>query len=212
MTTIKTFVFNPFQENTYVIYDHTKECIIVDAGCFSAEEQNEIISFIKNQGLTVKLIVTTHGHIDHVLGNAFLKNQFNVDIAGNPEDLPLIQMAPTQALMYGLTIEDVPTIDKNLNDGETLTFGETQFSIIHTPGHSKGGICLYNQQENYVITGDTLFKASIGRTDLPGGSYEQLISSISQKLLALPENTKVYPGHGEPTTIGWEHENNPFLK
>jgi glyoxylase-like metal-dependent hydrolase (beta-lactamase superfamily II) len=211
MTTVKTFVFNPFQENTYVIYDETKECVIVDAGCHSKDEQQALVDFIESNELQPKLAINTHGHIDHVLGNAFVKSTFNVDIAGNPEDLPLIQMAPTQALMYGLSIDDVPTIDKNLNEGDVVEFGQTKFKVIHTPGHSMGCICLYNEPEEYIISGDTLFKGSIGRTDLPGGSYEQLIDSIKNKLLPISASVKVYPGHGETSTIGWEKDNNPFL-
>jgi glyoxylase-like metal-dependent hydrolase (beta-lactamase superfamily II) len=211
MTTIKTFVFNPFQENTYVLFDETKECIIVDTGCHSQEEQQELSNFIEENGLQPKLAVITHGHVDHVMGVAYIQKQYKLDIAGNPEDLPLLQMATTQAMMYGMTIDDVPSISINLNEGDVVAFGNTKLSVIQTPGHSKGCICLHNSEENYLLSGDTLFRGSIGRTDLPGGNYEEIIESIKDKLLPLAPETRVYPGHGEPTTISWEKENNPFL-
>ena len=211
MATIKTFVFNPFQENTYLIYDETKECIIVDAGCYTADEQNELAAFINQNNLTVRQIVNTHGHVDHVLGNAFVKAQYKASIAANPEDYSLMQSATAHAIMYGLTIDDVPGIDINLNHGDTIRFGETSLKVIHTPGHSQGGICLLSEADIFILSGDTLFRSSIGRTDLPGGDYDQLINSIETQLLTLSPETKVYPGHGEPTTIGWEKQNNPFL-
>lgn len=211
MTSIKTLVFNPFQENTYIVFDETKECIIVDAGCYTSAEQAELVAFIQQNGLKPKLAVNTHGHVDHVLGNAFVKEKFNVPIAGHPEDMPLIQMASKHALMYGFTIEDVPSIDQNLNHNDTITFGNTTLKVIHTPGHSLGGICLLNESERFVISGDTLFNGSIGRTDLPGGNYDQLLNSITQRLMTLDDDFTVYPGHGDPSTIGDEKTSNPFL-
>jgi hydroxyacylglutathione hydrolase len=211
MTNIKTFVFNPFQENTYVLYDETNECVIVDAGCHSTSEQNELVKFIEENNLKPKLAINTHGHIDHVLGNSFVKNKFAIDIAANPEDLPLMQMAQTHAIMYGLTIDDVPSIDININDGDVIEFGNTKIRVIHTPGHSLGGVCLLIEKSGFLLSGDSLFHTSIGRTDLPGGKYDQLIESLNSKILTLDSNTKVYPGHGEPTSIGWEKNNNPFL-
>lgn len=211
MASIRTFVFNPFQENTYIVFDETKECIIVDAGCYSANEQQELVAFIQKNGLKPKLAVNTHGHVDHVLGNAFVKETFNIPIAGHPEDLPLIQMASKHALMYGFSIEDVPTIDQNINHNDTITFGNTTLKVIHTPGHSLGGICLLNESEKFLISGDTLFSGSIGRTDLPGGSYDQLLNSISQRLMTLDDDITIYPGHGDPSTIGEEKTSNPFL-
>ncbi|MDD2550553.1 MAG: MBL fold metallo-hydrolase, partial [Bacteroidales bacterium] len=157
------------------------------------------------------LAINTHGHVDHILGNAFVKKTYNIDIAGNPEDLQLIQTATQHALMYGFTIDDVPLIDRYLNDGDEITFGNSKLKVLHTPGHSKGGICLLNTENGFILSGDTLFQGSIGRTDLPGGNYDQLIDSIKTKLLVLNPNTKVYTGHGESTSIGWEKENNPFL-
>jgi hydroxyacylglutathione hydrolase len=211
MITVKTFIFNPFQENTYLLYDETKECIIVDAGCYTQSERAELEDFINQNQLEPKFAIITHGHIDHILGNAFIKERFNIEILGQPEDLFLIQSAVNHALMFGLSIDDVPSIDRNINDGDVLKFGNSTLRVIHTPGHSLGGICLYSDTDNFVITGDTLFRESIGRTDLPGGNYNQIIETIKTKLLSLSENVKVYPGHGEPSTIGWERGNNPYL-
>ena len=211
MITIKPFVFNPFQENTYVLFDETNECVIVDAGCHGPDEQKELADFIQKNNLKPVLAINTHGHVDHILGNAFVKKTYNIDIAGNPEDLQLIQSATQHALMYGFTIDDVPLIDRYLNDGDEITFGNSKLKVLHTPGHSKGGICLLNTEDGFILSGDTLFQGSIGRTDLPGGNYDQLIDSIKTKLLVLNPNTKVYTGHGESTSIGWEKENNPFL-
>jgi len=211
MITIKSFVFNPFQENTYVLFDETNECVIVDAGCHSPEEQRELTDFIQKNNLKPVLAINTHGHVDHILGNAFVKKTYKINIAASPEDLTLIQTASQHALTYGFTIEDAPLIDRNLNDGDEITFGNSKLKVLHTPGHSMGGICFLNAEEGFVLSGDTLFQGSIGRTDLPGGNYAQLINSIKTKLLNLAPNTKVYTGHGEPSTIEWEKENNPFL-
>jgi hydroxyacylglutathione hydrolase len=211
MTHVKTFVFNPFQENTYLLFDETKECVIVDAGCYSPSEQRELVDFIEKNNLTVKLAINTHGHIDHVLGSAFVKERFKVDLYGNPEDLPLIQSAVTHGMMYGIALDEPPLLDKNLNHNDTVRFGETELKVIHTPGHSRGGICLFCEKAGFLLTGDTLFRASIGRTDLPGGDFDTLIASIKERILTLNPNTVVYPGHGEPSTVEWEQRNNPFL-
>jgi hydroxyacylglutathione hydrolase len=211
MINIKTFVFNPFQENTYILSDDSKECIIVDSGCYTYDEQKELVDYIESNSLKPKYIVNTHGHVDHVLGNAFVKNQFNIDILGHPEDLPLMQSATKHALMYGLSIDDVPSIDKYINHDDIIEFGNSQLKVIHTPGHSRGGICLYSANDEFIITGDTLFKSSIGRTDLPGGDYDTLIASITDNLLSLNPKIKIYPGHGDPSSLEWEQVNNPFL-
>jgi glyoxylase-like metal-dependent hydrolase (beta-lactamase superfamily II) len=211
MIQINRFIFNPFQENTYVIFDETKECVIVDAGCYTSEEKAELEEFVSSNGLKPKFAVNTHGHIDHILGNKFVKDTWGVELLGNPEDIPLVQSAVNQAIMFGLSIDDVPIFDKYLNHGDSLRFGNSEIKIIGTPGHSQGGICLYSAEGNFLLAGDTLFKESIGRTDLPGGDYKQLLQSINLNLLTLPENVVVYSGHGDPSTIGWENNNNPFL-
>ncbi len=211
MTKLKQFVFNPFQENTFVLYDDTGECIIVDAGCYTKSEQEELVTFIETKGLKPKYAINTHGHVDHVLGNRFVKEKFNIEILAHGDDVPLMQSALRHAMMYGLAIDDVPSIERMLLDGEVIEFGNSKLIVIHTPGHSLGGICLYCKESNFLLSGDTLFRASIGRTDLPGGNYDQLIDNISSKLLSLDDSVVVYPGHGDSSTIGWEKDNNPFL-
>jgi glyoxylase-like metal-dependent hydrolase (beta-lactamase superfamily II) len=211
MIQLKQFVFNPFQENTYIVFDETKECVIVDAGCYSSNEQSELVSFINSNNLKPIFAINTHGHVDHVLGNQFVKENFNVKIVGNAEDLMLIQSAVTHALMYGLSIDDVPSIDIMVNQGDKVKFGNSVLDVIHTPGHSPGGICLFSKAGNFILAGDTLFKASIGRTDLPGGNYDELINSISTRIIPLGDDVVVYSGHGDSSTIGWEKQNNPFL-
>ncbi len=211
MIQINRFIFNPFQENTYVLFDETNECVIVDAGCYTSEEQAELEEFISSNKLIPKLAINTHGHIDHILGNKFVKDKWGVELLGNPEDIPLLQSALNQALMFGLSVDDVPNFDKFINNGDTISFGKSELKVIGTPGHSRGGICLYSPEANFLLAGDTLFKASIGRTDLPGGNYNQLIQSINENLLTLPESVVVYSGHGDPSTLGWEKNNNPFL-
>ncbi len=211
MAKLKAFVFNPFQENTFVLYDDSNECIVVDAGCYTREEEQTLVRFIEGNGLTLKLAVCTHGHVDHILGNAFVKSHFGVDIAANPLDAPLFESAVAHASLYGFTLDRVPSIDQYLNNGDEVRFGNTVLKVIHTPGHTQGGICLLNQADGFILVGDTLFRGSIGRTDLPGGSYDQLIDSIENQLMTLDPNLKAYPGHGEPTTIGWEKHNNPFF-
>lgn len=211
MIKIKQFVFNPFQENTYILYDETGECVIIDPGCYSTEEQEDLVEFIQSNRLAPKYAIITHGHVDHVLGNGFVKNKFGIDILGHPEDMVLLQSAVSHAMMFGLAIDTVPGIDIYLNDNDTVKFGSSELRVIHTPGHSCGGICLYNAEQKFLLAGDTLFKASIGRTDLPGGNYDQLIGNISEKLMTLGDEVTVYSGHGNPSTIGWERQNNPFL-
>lgn len=212
MIKLKTFVFNPFQENTYVVYDDTKECIVVDAGCYTADEEEALVRFVEDHDLIVKLAVCTHGHVDHILGNAFVKSKFGVPVVANPLDAPLFDTAISHASLYGFTLQSVPGIDVALHHGDEVKFGESILQVIHTPGHSQGGICFLSKGGEFILVGDTLFRGSIGRTDLPGGDYDQLIESIQTRLMSLDPNLRAYPGHGEPTTIGWERQNNPFLR
>lgn len=211
MISVKQFVFNPFQENTYVLYQPNAEAIVVDAGCSNESELQELIGFIHSQKLAVKCLVNTHCHIDHILGIDKLKTQFGTKAYAHIDDLPLLQMAPAHAMMFGLYLDKVPTIDETINHNDLIELNGSQLRVIHTPGHSKGGICLYAENEKFLITGDTLFNLSIGRTDLAGGNYETLIKSIREQLLILPDDVIVYPGHGNSTTIGIEKASNPFL-
>ncbi len=212
MITLKTWVCNPFQENTFLAYDETGEALLIDAGNNSPAENERITSFISQNKLKPILLVSTHGHVDHVLGNRFLKTHYNLPYAAHAEDVGLIEGAASHALLFGFHAEDPPLPDRYLEDGEKIAFGHSSFIVIHLPGHSGGGIGLYSPEQSFVIVGDTLFEQSIGRTDLPGGDHEQLLESIHNRLLTLPDDTVVYPGHGPATTIGAERRNNPYLQ
>lgn len=211
MIQVKQFILNPFQENTYVIYDETGDAIIIDAGCYTPSDIEQVKKFVTSKNLSIKFILTTHGHIDHILGIDSLKSIYKVDCLVHGDDIPLIQTSPSHALMFGLVFEKVPKIDRVLNEGDIITFGNSSLEVIHTPGHSKGGVCFYSSKQKILFSGDTLFRSSIGRTDLLGGSYEELIASITHKLLTLGDEVVVYPGHGDSTTIEHEKQNNPFL-
>lgn len=211
MIAIKQFVFNPFQENTYVLYQPQGEAIVVDAGCSTESEFQELLDFVHSQNLTVKCLINTHCHIDHILGIDKLKKQFGVKAYAHFDDFPLLQMAPAHAMMFGLYLETVPAIDETLSHGDLIELNGDSLKVIHTPGHSRGGLCFYAEQERFILTGDTLFNLSIGRTDLAGGNYETLIKSIREQLMVLPDDVIVYPGHGNSTTIGIEKASNPFL-
>ncbi|HOK59993.1 MAG: MBL fold metallo-hydrolase [Tenuifilum sp.] len=211
MIAIKQFVFNPFQENTYVLYQPQGEAIVVDAGCSTESEFQELLDFVHSQNLTVKCLINTHCHIDHILGIDKLKKQFGVKAFAHIDDFPLLQMAPAHAMMFWLYLETVPAIDETLSHGDMIELNGDSIKVIHTPGHSRGGLCFYAEQERFILTGDTLFNLSIGRTDLAGGNYETLIKSIREQLMVLPDDVIVYPGHGNSTTIGIERASNPFL-
>lgn len=211
MSKIKIFVFNPFQENTFLVYDETKECVIIDAGCNEEKEFNEIDKFIEENKLKLKYIINTHCHIDHIMGNAYLVNKYNVESIAHKEDMPLLERSNDMALAFGFNVQEPPVPNKFVAENEKIEFGNTCFKVIHVPGHSPGSIVLYNEQEKYMIVGDVLFDGGIGRTDLPGGNYETLISGITNKLFTLDGNIVVYPGHGQSTTIKKEKESNPFF-
>lgn len=211
MTQLHTFVFNPFQENTYLLADETGECIIVDPGCYFEEEKYTLFNFIQKNNYRLTKIVNTHCHVDHILGSAFLSSKFNVSFEANKEDEFLLQNAVEHGKMFGFDVEPPPAISKYLAENEDLVFGSTILKVLHVPGHSPGSIALYCKAQKFVITGDVLFSGSIGRTDLPGGDYNALINSIKNKLLSLPDDVIVYAGHGPSTTIGHERRTNPFL-
>jgi hydroxyacylglutathione hydrolase len=208
---IKTFVFNDFQENTYILYDDTKECMIIDPGCNNSSERKQLSDFIATNELTPVALINTHCHIDHILGNEFVSKTYNLFLqAHNGEEIVLAN-SDRVAQMYGISYTPSPPITQHLEPGTTLSFGNQSFQILFTPGHSPASICLYNAVQKKLIAGDVLFHMSIGRTDLPGGNYDTLIYSIESQLMPLPDDTTVYPGHGIPTTIGNERTNNPFL-
>ena len=212
MLKIAKLTFNPIQENTYILWDESGECIVVDAGNISAREDNRLVDFITEQGLNPVMAVNTHGHFDHLAGVEHLRHTYDIPFAMSSKDAYLLEAAPTSARMFGIGEITAPTkIDIDLNTLEELHFGNTTMKIIHTPGHTPGHVSLYNEEMGVVLTGDTLFRESIGRTDLPGGDYSWIMRSILDKLIVLGDEVKVYPGHGEETTIGHESLYNPFI-
>ncbi|MGC6470652.1 MAG: MBL fold metallo-hydrolase [Flavobacteriales bacterium] len=212
MISIETFTFNDFQENTYVLHDETKECIIVDPGCYSQLEKDQLLNYINNNDLKPVRLINTHCHIDHVLGNKFVSECWGLELEAHEQDLPTLQAVTQYSSLYGFhNYEESPLPLHFLNEGDLVSFGQSYLTIMFTPGHAPGHIVLYSKEQDFVIGGDVLFQMSIGRTDLPGGDHQTLINSIKNKLMPLEDKTKVYCGHGPSTTVGFERKNNPFL-
>lgn len=210
---IARFEFSLFGINTYVVFDPvTKDCAIIDPGIVTDEERHAMKGFIESNGLHVVDVINTHLHIDHAIGNAWTERTFGVRASAHKADLPLGERMMQQAMMFGLPqeIENV-SVAKELKEGDIIRIGDGKLKVIHVPGHSPGSIALYDEDDRFLISGDALFANSIGRTDLPGGNHRQLIDSIKNKLLPLPDDTVVYPGHGPATTIGKEKRSNPYL-
>jgi glyoxylase-like metal-dependent hydrolase (beta-lactamase superfamily II) len=204
---IKNIVVGPLEVNCYILgCEDTKEAVIIDPG----DNADEIISNIEKEGLNPKFIINTHAHFDHIGGVKAIQDHFKIDFILHEGDLFLVENASEQATAFGLKPISKPVVNKNATNGEKVNLGNKSITVIHTPGHSPGGVCYYSG--NNVFVGDTLFAGSIGRTDLPGGSYDTLINSIKENLFPLGDSTIVYPGHGPSTTIGNEKEHNPFLK
>ncbi len=212
MINVDVLVFSPFQENTYILSDATGECVIVDPGCLSDDENNHLVQFIDSKGLKPVRIIFTHLHLDHVFGSRFAKNHYNIPTVAHAGDAPVLANTKNYATMFGITMNDNPApIDVFIEDGGTVTFGNSTLKAIHAPGHSPGSIVYYSEADGFCIAGDVLFRQSIGRTDLQGGDHQTLIASIINRLMVLPDDTKVFPGHGPATTIGFERNNNPYL-
>ncbi len=211
MIHIQHFVFNDFMENTYLLWDESNECVIIDPGCNTPAEKSDMVQFIRGNELKPVLLVNTHCHIDHVLGNKWVKETYQVDLLIHQQELVVLQTMEEISKMYGIYAETSPAPDRYLAAGERVTFGKSSMHVLFTPGHSPGSISLYAAEDKVVISGDVLFRSGIGRTDLPGGSYQVLMNSICQELLLLPDETRVYSGHGPVTTIGEERRHNPFI-
>lgn len=212
MVQVKSFTFNFFNENTFVLWDdETKESAIIDPGVYSSDEQITLTDFITNQHLNVKFLINTHCHIDHILGCKFVKEKFNPVYYAPEKDILLLENSVMQAQMFDINFEEPPSPDKLINDETELFLGDSKIVFLFTPGHTPGEYCLYLEKEKICITGDVLFKEGIGRTDLWGGNYDALINSIENKLFSLPDDVKIYPGHGDESTIGYEKQYNPFL-
>ncbi len=211
---IAIFQFSLFGINTYVVYDpETLKCAVIDPGMINREEEMAMDRFIEKNNLTVTDIINTHLHIDHAVGNSYLQKKYGVTVRAHILDQPLGERIIQQAEMFGVD-EKVKNVDISsfLNAGDIIKIGNGELKVLHVPGHSQGSVALYDEKDGFVVVGDALFQGSIGRTDLPGGNYNQLINSINSELMALPASTVVYSGHGPATTIGDEKRMNPFLR
>ncbi len=210
--TVKTFTFNPIQENTFLVYDETNEAAVIDAGCLTDTEKRTLKDYIDDHKLTLKRVLNTHLHFDHQFGNKFLYNTYGIKPEAGKEDEFLLENVMAKTLSFGVkTAEEAQPIGEYIVDNQELKFGNTTLLALHVPGHSPGSMAFYSEKEGVLFAGDVLFRGSIGRTDLQGGDYATLINSITKKLLPLPDSTVVYSGHGPNTSIGFERKNNPFL-
>lgn len=212
MITVKIFTFNSFQVNTYLLYDESGEAIIMDPACGSKNEVDELTTYVQENNLQVKAIINTHGHIDHIIGVNDIRNIYSIPFKINSGDNMLLENALYSAQIFGFNLETIPSVDEYIDESTVVKFGTSVLKPYHIPGHSPGSLVFYSEEDKFVIVGDVLFNGSIGRTDLPGGDYDSLISGIKEKLLTLPGDTKVYSGHGPATTIQAEYDTNPFLK
>ena len=211
MLTIKSFEFSPIQENTYILYNEFNDCIIIDPGCYFDAEKEELVAFITTSKLTPKMLINTHCHLDHVFGNKFISEKYNLTLQLHENEKAVLAFAPTSGLMYDMPFDNYKGDFILLNAGDTIALGADTLKVLLVPGHSPGSLAFYCAENKFVISGDALFKNSIGRSDLPGGNHDQLIRSIKENLFALPEDTVVYSGHGPVTTIKDELGNNPYL-
>ena len=211
MIQIKKFTFNQVRENTFVVYDETGECAIIDAGCYFDNERLKLDTFIAEKQLKPVRLINTHCHFDHIMGITHCRNKYNLDFECHPDEAVLVEQAAEHGDLFAIPMEPVEPPDAFFEEGDKITFGNSYLQIIEAPGHSPGGVVFYNPEQKILIAGDVLFYGSVGRTDLPGGSFERLVGHIKTKLLTLPEETVVYCGHGPETTIGFEKKNNPFL-
>ncbi|NNE26202.1 MAG: MBL fold metallo-hydrolase [Saprospiraceae bacterium] len=208
---VKYFTFNDFQENTYVLYDDTKECVIIDPGCNTEAERQELVDYIESAGLKPVKLVNTHCHIDHVLGNDFVARKYHLSLEAHEGESVVLSNMQSVANMYGIPYTPSPPIEVHLDESKVLKFGNTELQILFTPGHSPASISFFHASSEQLIAGDVLFRGSIGRTDLPGGDFDTLIASIKDKFYSLGDDVHVYCGHGPTTTIGMERRTNPFL-
>jgi glyoxylase-like metal-dependent hydrolase (beta-lactamase superfamily II) len=212
MLKVKIFTFNPFAENTYVVYDETKECAIIDPGCMDKREQEELENFILNYGLKPVYLLNTHCHLDHVYGNAFTVRTWSLELYAHKLEEQNIRTAAVASDLYGIQAPEPFEIKYYLNHGDEIAFGNSRLKVLFCPGHAAGHVVFYSEKDNVIIGGDVLFRDSIGRVDLPGGDYATLVNSIRNQLFVLPDDIVVYPGHGPQTTLGYEKKYNVFLK
>lgn len=211
MLKIRSFEFSPIQENTYIVYNELKECIIIDPGCYFDDEKEELAGFISEMDLKPVMLLNTHCHLDHVFGNKFVAEKYNLVLQIHPKEKPVLDYAPVSGLTYNMPFDNYKGEIIFFKEHDIIKLGEDSLQILDIPGHSPGSVSFYCEKDGFVLSGDALFYGSIGRTDLPGGNHEQLIKSIKEKLLVLPAETKVYSGHGPITNIENEKKFNPFL-
>ncbi|MEP0711075.1 MBL fold metallo-hydrolase [Algoriphagus sp.] len=211
MLHIKSFTFNPFQENTYLLYDEKGHGTLIDPGCFDLAERKELLDFLTEKNIRITQLLNTHCHIDHVLGNAWAKRTFGVQLLIHENEAQVLKAVETYASNYGFAGYENSEADEFLEEGAEITVGEEVLKIIFVPGHAPGHVVFYHEATYQCIAGDTLFRGSIGRTDLPGGDHELLLSKIKSELFTLPDQTIIYPGHGPETTIAFEKIHNPFV-
>ncbi|MBR9922934.1 MAG: MBL fold metallo-hydrolase [Bacteroidetes bacterium] len=213
MASVVGLTFNPFQENTYLVYDQTGECVIFDPGCYDSAEKEILHTYIKEHKLRPVRLINTHCHLDHIFGNADVAKTYDLSLEIHEGELPVLESAPKAANLYGIPMPEMSPAPENfIQEGDEITFGETRLKAILTPGHSPASLSFFCAEDAFLIAGDVLFRDSIGRTDLPGGDHQTLLDSISQKLYPLGDEVVVYPGHGPRTTIGYERKNNPFVR
>ncbi len=212
MIKVQSFTFNDFQENTFVLSDETKACVVVDPGCYTRAEKSQLQQYISDHHLKVVVLVNTHCHIDHVLGNHFVKETYKVPLLIHRLEAEMLRMSVLRAPVFGFNAYEESVADQYLSEKEKLVFGESSLDILFVPGHSPGHLAFYSPTDGFCIGGDVLFQGSVGRTDLPGGNAETLFHSIRTQLYPLPDATIVYCGHGSPTSIGREKVSNPYVR
>ncbi len=212
MFQIKMFTFSPVQENTYILYNDKGHALIIDPGCYFGAEQETLESFLSDNSLQPVQLINTHCHLDHVFGNKWVFKEYGLELFLHPNEEIVLSVAPDSGIRFGLPFENYAGPLHFLHENDLIHLDDDILKVIAAPGHSPGSICFYCEAQHFVIGGDVLFRESIGRTDLPGGDHATLLKNIREKLFVLPDETIVYPGHGMPTKIGYEKENNPYLQ
>lgn len=211
MLQIKSFEFNPIQENTYILFNESKQAIIIDPGCYYDDEKDVLSSFIDKMGLKPEMLLNTHCHLDHIFGNKYVSEKYQLPLCIHRGEKIVLDDAPLRGLMFNLPFDNYNGNIEYIEEAEKIQLGKDVLKTLLTPGHSPASLSFYCEADEFIVSGDVLFKQSIGRTDLPGGDFDTLINSIQTKLFTLPDATKVYSGHGPVTSIGYEKRNNPFL-